>query len=101
MLKIVFIFIYFRLRFHPEQNSVTYTCEDLSETIRYHTEDKFYRVTMYPSGSAIFQMGDYGKVKVEDMLNGMMQFAVPKFDISCIKSTDQLMSKMKIYNLFS
>ena len=81
----------------------TFTCIPELEVIRYHRDDKFYHVTAnLADGSARFKMGSCNSGEIiNQLLSSLMKLDVPKFDPFTIKSIDQLIEKIKIYNLFS
>lgn len=72
------------------------------EMITYHTDDKLYHMSgQVEGGPGILQMATYANTSIADMLNGMMDLNVPFFNPSNIKSMDQIISKIKLYNTFS
>lgn len=81
----------------------TFTCVPELEVIRYHKDNKFYHVTAnLADGSAKFKMGNCNSSEIiNQLLSSLMKLDVPKFDPSTIKSIDQMVEKIQIYNLFS
>ena len=85
-----------------EEND-TFGCYLEKEIIRYNKDDKFYHMMANLSDkSATFRMGSCNnKELIGQLLDSMMHIDVPKFDSSAIQSIDQIIEKIKIYNLFS
>lgn len=81
----------------------TFTCIPEQEVIRYHRDNKFYHMSAnLIDGSAKFKMGNCNSSEIiNQLLSSLMKLEVPKFDPSTIKSIDQMVEKIQIYNLFS
>jgi hypothetical protein len=54
------------------------------------------------AGKASCKMGDCrGETTLDQMLNGLMDLDLPNLHMIGIQNTDQLVNKLKLYNLFS
>lgn len=80
-----------------------YECHPGMEVIKHFDGEKFYHMTGHVGGgSAAFNMG---YLNMEDTLDQLVSstsiIKVPKFNPAVITSIEQMVEKMKIYNLFS
>lgn len=86
-------------------NSLTgkFECEGGIEMIIHHSAGKMYHLTgTVGGGTANFNMSRYRKkIRMDRIINDRFGLTVPQFDPSKIQNTDQLMEKIKLYNLFS
>jgi hypothetical protein len=75
----------------------------LMEVIKYNDGNKFYHVSAnLLDGSAQFKMGScHGETVIEQLLSSLMHIDAPKFDPTKITSLEQLVQKIKLYNLLS
>jgi hypothetical protein len=73
------------------------------EKIKYPHDEKFYHIDAnLVTGKAYCKMGSF-KVgtTVDDMLGNLLNLELPQLDMKKINNTNDLMSKLKLYNLFS
>ena len=80
-----------------------FKCTPIGESIKYVQNDKFYHIDFdIKEGKASCKMGDCRDDAIlDDMLNGMLSLDLPNLDMSRIQNTEQLVNKLKLYNLFS
>lgn len=83
--------------------SHTYMIGPGKEVVKHYRDDKFYHMSAsVGGGEASFKLGNCaGTDIIERLITGMMNLQVPKFDPIRIQNIDQMVEKIKIYNLFS
>lgn len=81
----------------------TYVCNPGLEVVKYFDNDKFYHLNArIDGGAASFTMGCLDSEDILDQLiSSTSTLKVPRFNPAVIKDVNQMMQKMKIYNLFS
>lgn len=82
----------------------TLTCQLEEESIRYTDDDAFYHLRANcTKGNATITMGQLkGKgLTVEEMIRNTMRLAIPKIDFRKFITIEQVVAKVKFYNLFS
>lgn len=80
-----------------------YTCELSFEKVKYIQDDKFYHVDSDLTNNETFiKMGtNKGATRLGDLLDTYLDLTVPKLDMKRIETIEQLVDKVKLYNLFS
>lgn len=80
-----------------------FDCSLQEEVFKFFDSGKFYHANAnLIDGSGVLKMGTYdGKSTLDQILESCMIFNMPKFDVSKISTINQLIEKIKLYNLFS
>jgi hypothetical protein len=96
-------YYFYNLMLKSKLNDENFDCYLIGESIKYVQNDKFYHIDFdIKEGKASCKMGDCrGDAILDDMLNGMLSLDLPNLDMSRIWNTEQLVNKLKLYNLFS
>lgn len=94
---------YYTFDIIPGDEANKYECVPGIECIKYRTDEKFYHLAAkLGGGETSFQMGFlHSDTIIQQLLDSLYNLKVPYFNSANIKSVDQLINKMKIYNLFS
>lgn len=81
----------------------SFTCSLISESVKYHINDTFYHMSAdLIKGAAQLKMGSCdGKELIDQLLDSVMHLDIPKFDATKITTLQQMVDKIKLYNLFS
>lgn len=96
-------FYTFLLHFQSDNLSGNYNCSWGIEAILYHSEGKLYHLSgSIGGGPAAFHMGNCNsKMKVGKIIDSLFSLQTPQFDPSRLQTLEQMVEKIKIYNLFS
>jgi len=96
-------YYFYNLMLKSKADDNNFECSLIGESVKYVQNDKFYHLDFdIKEGKATCKMGDcHGDTILDDMLNGLMSLDLPNLHMSGIQNTEQLVNKLKIYNLFS
>lgn len=73
------------------------------ERIQYTQDGKFYHMEgALTTGRAVCKMGSNTKTQsLDDLVKGMFMINIPNYDMKRIKTIDQMIDKIKLFNLLS
>jgi len=96
-------YYFYNFALKAEEGDDFFECRPIAESIKYVIDDKFYHLDFdILANSGYCKMGDCrGDTSLNDMLKGLLSLDLPNLDMSRIQNVDQLVNKLKLYNLFS
>ena len=94
---------YYDIQLTLDFDKKSFTSNLLNEAVKYIDSNRFYHVNLYPADNkTLCKIGSIDpKISLDDMLKGLLTLELSNFDMTKIKNTEQLISKMNFITLYS